>query len=600
LFPEPPGYHPAMHTSELLVTLGGALSVALVFGYLTQRLGLSPIVGYLIGGVVIGPNTPGFTADRQIAEQLAELGVILLMFGVGLHFHLQDLMAVRRVVVPGAILQIVASTVMGTLVGLMFGWSGTASLVYGLCVSVASTVVMTRVLGERNQLHTPLGHTAIGWLVVQDIFAVFVLVLMPALLGGHGTEAPDLLRLIAWIGLKVVVVAVVILVGGGTIVPLLLRHVAATHSRELFTLTILVVAIGISVTAYELFGLSMALGAFLAGMVVGGSEFSLRAAIDALPMRDAFAVLFFVSVGMLFDPALLLAQPALVAGTLVVVMVGTPLATCLLLLALRRPTRSAVGMGLALGQIGEFTFLVATVGSRLRALPEEALQALVAVAIVSISLNPLVYRLVGPIEAWLSRRRILVCRLAARERLERVQTAVEVQPRYRAVVVGYGPVGRTLVRLLRENGIEPTVIEMSLERYRQVRADRLPAVYGDAAHCETLRAAGVEQCDSLFLTSSSLSAAGEVVRLARELNPNVRVVARSSYLRERSALLKAGADAVFSGEGEIALAMSESLLKDLGASPEQVDRERERVRAELFGETAPRPARPANDRVTAP
>jgi len=589
-----------MHTSELLVTLGGALSVALVFGYLTQRLGLSPIVGYLIGGVVIGPNTPGFTADRQIAEQLAELGVILLMFGVGLHFHLQDLMAVRRVVVPGAILQIVASTVMGTLVGLMFGWSGTASLVYGLCVSVASTVVMTRVLGERNQLHTPLGHTAIGWLVVQDIFAVFVLVLMPALLGGHGTEAPDLLRLIAWIGLKVVVVAVVILVGGGTIVPLLLRHVAATHSRELFTLTILVVAIGISVTAYELFGLSMALGAFLAGMVVGGSEFSLRAAIDALPMRDAFAVLFFVSVGMLFDPALLLAQPALVAGTLVVVMVGTPLATCLLLLALRRPTRSAVGMGLALGQIGEFTFLVATVGSRLRALPEEALQALVAVAIVSISLNPLVYRLVGPIEAWLSRRRILVCRLAARERLERVQTAVEVQPRYRAVVVGYGPVGRTLVRLLRENGIEPTVIEMSLERYRQVRADRLPAVYGDAAHCETLRAAGVEQCDSLFLTSSSLSAAGEVVRLARELNPNVRVVARSSYLRERSALLKAGADAVFSGEGEIALAMSESLLKDLGASPEQVDRERERVRAELFGETAPRPARPANDRVTAP
>ena len=589
-----------MHTSELLVTLGGALSVALVFGYLTQRLGLSPIVGYLIGGVVIGPNTPGFTADRQIAEQLAELGVILLMFGVGLHFHLQDLMAVRRVVVPGAILQIVASTVMGTLVGLMFGWSGTASLVYGLCVSVASTVVMTRVLGERNQLHTPLGHTAIGWLVVQDIFAVFVLVLMPALLGGHGTEAPDLLRLIAWIGLKVVVVAVVILVGGGTIVPLLLRHVAATHSRELFTLTILVVAIGISVTAYELFGLSMALGAFLAGMVVGGSEFSLRAAIDALPMRDAFAVLFFVSVGMLFDPALLLAQPALVAGTLVVVMVGTPLATCLLLLALRRPTRSAVGMGLALGQIGEFTFLVATVGSRLRALPEEALQALVAVAIVSISLNPLVFRLVGPIEAWLSRRRILVCRLAARERLERVQTAVEVQPRYRAVVVGYGPVGRTLVRLLRENGIEPTVIEMSLERYRQVRADRLPAVYGDAAHCETLRAAGVEQCDSLFLTSSSLSAAGEVVRLARELNPNVRVVARSSYLRERSALLKAGADAVFSGEGEIALAMSESLLKDLGASPEQVDRERERVRAELFGETAPRPARPANDRVTAP
>ncbi len=591
-----------MHTPELILTLAGALSVALVLGYLTHRLGLSPIVGYLLAGVAVGPNTPGFTADRDLAVQLAEVGVILLMFGVGLYFHLDDLIAVRRVAVPGALLQIAAATTLGTMVGVAFGWAWPEPLVFGLCVSVASTVVLTRVLGDRNELHTPLGHTAVGWLVVQDIFAVFVLVLMPALIGGGDGGFAAVAGVVGLAGVKILALAVIVLIGGGEVIPWLLRRVAATHSRELFTLTILVLAIGISVGSYELFGVSMALGAFLAGMVVGRSEFSLRAATDALPMRDAFAVLFFVSVGMLFDPAFLLAAPGLVAATLAVVVIGTPVATCAVMLAMRRSIRSAVGMGLALGEIGEFTFLVAALGQQLKVLPPHAFHALIAVAILSISLNPLLYRLVDPIVAWVTRRPRLTRRLAARVRLEQVQNAATVEPRYRAVVVGYGPVGRTLVRLLRENGIEPTVIEMSLDRIRELQAAKIAAVYGDAVHGETLRAAGVERAENLFLTSSSIPAPREVVRVARELNPGVRVVARSAYLRERPALLSAGADAVFAGEGELALAMSESLLRELGASPEQIDRERERVRIDLFGEQPGKaPPHPSGDEnVTAP
>jgi CPA2 family monovalent cation:H+ antiporter-2 len=584
------------HTPELILTLAGALSAALALGYLTHRLGLSPIVGYLLAGLAIGEYTPGFKADRHLAEQLAEVGVILLMFGVGLHFHVEDLIAVRRVAVPGAVAQIAAATALGSLVGGAFGWPWSSAVVFGLCVSITSTVVLTRVLETRNELHTPLGHTAMGWLVVQDLFAVFVLVLMPSLFGDRGGGGiGHIAEVVGLAALKIVALAAIVFAVGGRVIPVLLRHVAATHSRELFTLTVLVVAIGIAVGSNELFGVSMALGAFLAGMVVGRSEFSLRAASEALPMRDAFAVLFFVSVGMLFDPTILLKSPWLVLATLAVVMVGTPLVTCAVVLALGRPLRSALGMGLALAQIGEFSFILATLATskELRVLPPEAMNVLVAAAIVTISVNPLIYRLGGPIDAWVARRPRLARHLAARTRLERIQASASArEPRYRAVVVGYGPVGRTLVRLLRENGIVPTVIEMNLETVRRLRADGLAAVYGDAAHSETLKEAGVAEAGSLFLTSSGLTAAGEVVRIARELNPDVRVVARSSYLRERPDLFKAGADAVFAGEGEIALAMSESVLRELGATPDQIDRERERVRTELFGDHPPSPPPP--------
>ncbi len=567
-----------MHADlDLIATLTGGLTAALILGYVTHRAGLSPIVGYLLAGIAVGPSTPGFVANQQLAGELAEVGIILLMFGVGLHFHFEELLAVRRVALPGALGQSLASGAIGAGVAAAFGWGWPASAVFGLTVSVASTVVLTRVLSDNNQLHTPVGHTAVGWLVVQDLFAVLVLVLLPALFGGE--RRPGGLPLALGLAMvKIAALVVVVIFAGGRLIPWLLHRAAATQSRELFTLTVLVVALGVAVGSAEVFGVSMALGAFLGGMVVGRSEFSLRAATEALPMRDAFAVLFFVSVGMLFDPSFLLRAPGLVAAMLAVVLLGTPAAALALVLALGQPLRVAVILALSLSQIGEFSFILADLGRTLGLLTEDATHALVAVAIVSISLNPLLFRLAGPLGAWASRR------LSARPEPAPPRAArPAADPRHRAVVVGYGPIGRTVTRLLRDNGVEPTVIEMNLETVQRLRAEGIPAVYGDAAHRETLERAGVARAASLILSASGTWGGGEVVRLARELNPKVRVLARCTYLREGPALRAAGADGVFTGEGEVALAMIESVLRELGATPEQIDRERERLHADLFG-----------------
>jgi CPA2 family monovalent cation:H+ antiporter-2 len=389
--------------------------------------------------------------------------------------------------------------------------------------------------------------------------------------------------------LKIGLLIAVALPIGGRVIPWLLTKVAETGSRELFTLTVLVMALGIAVGSYQFFGVSIELGAFLAGLIVARSDFSLRAANDALPMRDAFAVLFFVSVGMMFNPHYLLSAPLVVLATLAIVMLVKPLAAILIVRFFGYPVKVALAVAAALGQIGEFSFILATLGVALKVLPTEAMNALVAAAIVSISVNALLYRAVGPIERWARGRPRLWKWLNARVN-KPAQAAPgvpnpEADPRYRAVVVGYGPVGKTLARLLRENGIEPTIVEMNLDTVRQLRGEGVGAVYGDATHLDTLKQAGVEKAASLILTSSGLRGAGEVVRAARELNPDVRVLARSAYLRERAELYRCGADAVFAGEGEIALAMSESVLRELGASPEQIDRERERVRAELFGDS---------------
>ena len=571
-----------MHDLDLIRTLAFGLASALAFGYLTQRLGLSPIVGYLLAGVAVGKHTPGFVADPKIAEQLAEVGVILLMFGVGLHFDLRELMAVRRIALPGALVQAGVATLLGFNVALLFGWGTPAAIVFGLSVSVASTVVLTRVLADRNELHTPVGHIAIGWLVVQDVLAVLMLVLLPEF---FGKEPFDLMKLPQIVGLaaaKLGVLAVIVLVGGGRAVPWLLRHVAATRSRELFTLTVLVVALGIALGSAELFGASMALGAFLAGMVVGRSDFSVRAATEALPMRDAFAVLFFLSVGMLFDPWAFVRDPWPAVVTLGVVLVGTPLTVFAVTLVRGYPVKVAVALALSLTQIGEFSFILAALGKTLNVFPDAATQTVVAVAVVTISVNPAVVRLTGPVVVWLCDRPALWRWLN-----RRVPGVLDIPDRpaddedFRAVVVGYGPVGRTVTRLLRENGVRPTVIELNVETVRRLKADGIPAVYGDAARRDTLIAAGVETAASLILSSSGVENGDEVIRLARELNPDVRVLARSSYVREMTGLKKAGAEVVASGEGEVALALTEAILLRLGATPDQIDRERERVRDEL-------------------
>jgi CPA2 family monovalent cation:H+ antiporter-2 len=573
-----------MHSLDLIVTLTGGLAGALLFGYFTQRAGLSPIVGYLLAGVVVGPNTPGFVADSALAEQLSEVGVILLMFGVGLQFHVEELLAVWRVAIPGAVAQSAAATVLGALLVRSFGWSWPSGVVFGIALSVASTVVLIRVLSDNNTLHTRPGHIAVGWLVVEDLFTVIALVALPIIFG-HGQDY-SLTISIVLMAVKVVALVLLMIGVGSRYVPRVLDYVAAVRSRELFTLTVLVIALGIAVASAKVFGVSMALGAFLAGLVVGRSEYSLRAASEALPLRDAFAVLFFVSVGMLLNPRALLENPLLVAGTLAVVMLGKPAVAFAITWILRCPFFVSFSVAVALAQIGEFSFMLSRVGVELGLLTTQASNAIVAVAIISIILNPVLYRLVKRADRWTlahPRLRRLLDRSGEHGRSAgaEVEVAPRVDPSRQAIVVGYGPTGRTVTRLLRDNGFEPMVIEMNVNTVRELHEQGVSAIYGDATHRDTLAQAGAAEADNLILTSSDMPDSQEAIRHAKALNPDIHVLARAPYLRDLPALRQAGAEDVVSSEGEVGLALTEMILHRLGATPDQMDRERDRVRSEF-------------------
>jgi CPA2 family monovalent cation:H+ antiporter-2 len=578
-----------MHGYDLILTLTAGLGAALFFGYFTQRLGLSPIVGYLLAGTLVGPNTPGLVVDAAIAQQLAEVGVILLMFGVGLQFHINELLAVRGIAVPGALAMGAVATALGAVLGTMFGWSWASGIVFGLTLSVASTVVVVRVLSDHNVLHTTAGHIAVGWLVVEDIFTVLALVLLPTIFGAP--EASRSLSLaIAFTALKVVALLAFTAVVGSRVIPWLLDRVAMTKSRELFTLTVLVIALGIAVGSAQLFGVSVALGAFLAGLVVGRSDYSLRAASDALPMRDAFAVLFFVSVGMLLDFGSLLDTPWLFAGTLALVAIANPLVAFAVMWLTRQSFKTSLLVAVALAQIGEFSFILSTMGRELGLLTPSAANVVVAASIASIVANPVLYATLDPITKWISRHPRL-CRMLERPAVIDVRGATGDARRaerrvHRAVLIGYGPTGRTVSRMLMENGIQPTVIEFNIETVRELREHGGDVVYGDATRPETLEEAGIATAGNLVLTSAGMANSAEVIRAAREANPKIRVLARASYLRDLPTLKRAGADTVFTGEGEVALAFVEEMLERLGATPEQIDRERDRAHDELFGDGA--------------
>ena len=571
-----------MHNLDLLLTLSAGLIGALGLGYLTHRLGWSPIVGYLLAGILVGPHTPGFVANPQLAGQLAEVGVILLMFGVGLHFHIDDLIAVRRAAI-GAVAQSLVTTLVGASVARTFGWSWPAALVFGWALSIASTVVLTRVLSDHGQLQSPAGRIAIGWLVVEDIYTVLVLVLLPAILAGEaqtqGSSIPAALTIAA---LKLAAFIAFMLFGGGRLIPKLLNAVARTHSRELFTLCVLAVALGIAVASARLFGVSVALGAFMAGMVVGRSDFSARAAADALPMRDAFAVMFFLSIGMLFDPRQALASPLLIVAALAVVLVGKPLVAFVLMTLLGYGSRIGLRVAIAIAQIGQFSFLVAGVARQIGVLPESAMNPLVAAAIGSMVLNPICYRIPAAVEKWLERMPPL-WRLLNRQGSPPEAATPDRPPKaHRAVVVGHGPVGKIVTRLLRERGIQPTIIEMNLETWRTLRSEGTPAVYGDSNQKDVLEQAGIAQAGSLILSTSGSAGMVEAIRTARELNPAIHVISRADYLTQTESLRSAGADETFSGEGEVALAITDAILRRLGATPDQMDEERSRIRSELL------------------
>lgn len=571
-----------MLATDLILTITAGLGSAAVLGYVTKRLGLSPIVGYLLAGILVGPYTPGFVADQAIADQLAEIGVILLMFGVGMQFHVRELLAVKAVALPGAVVQSAVATLLGLGVGLLLGWHWHGGLVFGLAVSVASTVVLLRVLSDHHDLHTPAGHIAVGWLVVEDLFTVLALVLLPILLAGAGGQS--VVEAVAWSTGKLVLLAALIALAGSRLLPRLLERVSATGSRELFILAVLALALGIAVGSAKLFGVSMALGAFLAGLVVGRSEFALRAANEALPLRDAFAVLFFVAVGMLFSPADLLASPGLALMTLAIVLVAKPVAALAIVLVLRRPLHTGLAVAVALAQIGEFSFMLMALGREHGVIGDAAANAIIAAAIISIALNPLLYRLIGPTERLIGGQPRLAAWIDRRSRPSDPgrQPAPAADPSGPvAVVVGAGPAGRTLVPMLRANGITPVVIEMNLETVRQLRRDGIQALYGDAVHPGTLDEAGIARAIALFLTSAGMDDAPLLVRRARVANPALHIMVRTAYLREAAGLRAAGADHVITGEGEIAWAMAEALLLGLGSDPARIAAERNRVRAEL-------------------
>ncbi|HUQ87768.1 MAG TPA: cation:proton antiporter [Vicinamibacterales bacterium] len=574
-----------MHQYDLILTITVGLGGALFLGYITQRIGLSPIVGYLLAGTLVGPNTPGVAVDSAMAEQLAEIGVILLMFGVGLQFHIEELLAVRSVAVPGAIGQSVIATLLGAWLASSLGWTNDGSIVFGIALAVASTVVVIRVLSDHNVLHTHAGHVAVGWLVVQDVLTVLALVLLPTLFGKQQSDQP-LWMAIAFTAVKVSALVAFTAVVGARVIPRVLDRVAKTRSRELFTLTVLVIALGIAVGSARIFGVSMALGAFLAGMVVGRSDYALRAASDALPMRDAFAVLFFVSVGLLLDPGSLFDSPWLLAGSLAIVLIANPIVAFMIMWLRREPFRVCVIVAVALAQIGEFSFILATLGRDLGLLTHEATNTLVAASIVSIVVNPAIFRAIDPVSQWIARQPGL------REYLDRPRLIDSDAPppevragrhSHRAVLIGFGPTGKTVARLLKESGIDPTVVELNMDTVRSIRQEGIDAVYGDATRPETLTEAGIASARSLILTSAGMANSTEVIRAAREVNPGIRVLARAMYLRDLPDLKRAGADTVFTGEGEVALAFVEDLLLRLGATAEQIERERSRAHDELFG-----------------
>jgi monovalent cation:H+ antiporter-2, CPA2 family len=587
-----------MHDLPLITTIAVAFTAAWVLGLLTQRLGLSPIVGYLVAGVLIGPHTPGFVGDVHIAHQLAEVGVILLMFGVGLHFHLGDLSAVKGIAIPGAVGQSLAATAVSMAVFSLFGMPPMTGAVLGMAMAVASTVVLMRVLMDADSLSSPQGHVAVGWLLVEDVFTVIVLVLIPVLGQGQsaGSEAEPVANLWTSLGialLKLAVLVVIVMVGGARVIPWTLVQIARLRSRELFTLTILVFSIAIAAAAYAFFGASMALGAFLAGMVVAQSPVSHQAAADALPMRDAFAVLFFVSVGMLFDPAFLIEEPLLVMAALGIILLVKPLTALVIVAVLGHSVRTALTVALGLAQIGEFSFILSELARKHKLMPDSGHNVLVASAIISITINPLIFRALPAIEAWLRKRpalwRLMNGRAERRASIANLSSAALVKEHSTAgdrpaVVVGFGPVGRSVDRLLSEAGLNTVVVDLNMDTIIELTGRGLPAVYGDASHEAILEQAGMRHASYLVLTLPDPGMRTAVVTAARHLNGKARIFVRAHYLSEREDLEKAGATAAVFEEAEAAVALARLVLADTGAQRDVVERTVRDLRLRLIME----------------
>ena len=565
-----------MPQAPLITTIAAAFVLAFVLGFAASKIRVPPLVGYLLAGILIGPFTPGYVADTDLARQLAEIGVILLMFGVGLRFSVKDLLAVRGVAIPGAITQIVTVTAIGAGMARLWGWPPGAALVLGLSLSVASTVVLLRALEQRNALTSPEARIAVGWLIVQDLAMAFALVLLPAfagILGGEpsGSARPAGAHLWEGVGItfaKVALFVALSLLIGTRVVPWILMQVARTGSRELFTLSVLAVALGIAIGSAALFGVSVALGAFLAGVILSESELSHKAAEDSLPLQDAFAVIFFVSVGMLFDPNILVSEPWAVLGVLLVIVVGNSLAAFAILVAFRYPVRAAVTVAAGLAQIGEFSFILASLGVSLGLLSEEGHGLILAGALLSITLNPLAFAAVPVVVRALSRHGGLVHRLEGwgEPRLTlSVHTAPVLQDH--AILVGHGRVGGVITPLLEREGLPFVVIERDRLLFERLQNRDVPAIYADATARGVLAAAGIDHARLLIIASPDGFQARRILELARLANPRIETVVRTHSEEELAYLRAQGVGLVLMGERELARGMSEHVLRTLGVPP---------------------------------
>ncbi|GAB3508612.1 YbaL family putative K(+) efflux transporter [Pseudoxanthomonas daejeonensis] len=548
------------HDTSLIDIVAVGLGLAFVLGAIANKLRLSPLVGYLLAGVAVGPFTPGFVADQEIANQLSEIGVMLLMFGVGLHFSLDDLLEVKWIAVPGAMAQIAFATLLGMGLAWAMGWPLIQGLVFGLALSVASTVVLLRAMEERRLLDTKRGRIAVGWLIVEDLVMVLALVLLPALGGmlGEGGTRPEeaslgvILAALGWTLLKVSLFVAVMLVVGRRVIPWTLEKVAGTGSRELFTLAVLAIALGVAFGSAALFGVSFALGAFFAGMLLNESELSHKAANDSLPLRDAFAVLFFVSVGMLFDPRILVEHPWQVLATLAIIVLGKSVAAYWIVRAFRHPPSTAMTISVSLAQIGEFSFILAGLGVSLRILPPEGRDLVLAGALLSIIANPLLF-------AWLDRRQA---------RQEAMQAPAEPEPPpgpalvpgNHAIVVGYGRVGSELAGVLRDRGVNVLVIDTDKDHIERAHAAGFPGIRGNAASDRVLAEAHPQTASIAILAIPQPLEAGEAIAKLRALSPALPVLARAHSDAEVRHLLSHGADGAVMAERELAYSLAEMVM----------------------------------------
>ncbi len=551
------------HNIDLILTLIGGLSIALVFGLLSKYLKLSPIVGYIFAGILVN-FIPNLHIDFNTASQFAEIGVILLMFSVGLNSHIKDLIAVKNVAIPGAISQIVITTIASMLLAHVIGWDFKAGLIFGISISVASTVVLMRVLSDNRVLHTKIGHTAVGWLVVEDLFTILVLVLLPAVFSPNISNT-NLLPIFGLTILKLIFLTVFTLLVGGKLIPYFLTFISKTGSRDLFTLSVLTLAIGIAFGSAHFFDASMALGAFLAGIVVGQSDFSARAASEALPIKDIFAVLFFVSVGMLLDVNELKNSWQLMFLTLFIILIIKPLIAFLVVILLKKPLKQAISIGVALAQTGEFSFILASLGTSLNILPKEAYCAIIASSIISITLNPILFKAINPFVKFLNKRGIDINQVK-KENENSIDFIDNETEQDSIIVVGYGPVGQAVTKILNDKGISVNIIELNIDTVKKINSNNsncLKALYGDAMQHEVLINAGINNALA-FIISSTLASSKEITEIVKSLNPNIQILVNTSYINDIEILKEKGADIVFSGELAVSQILSNYIFNEFG------------------------------------